>query len=143
MKKILIALVVLMGLSLPASAQIQLNTQAVKVVIPYQMTCSSVQISASAGTEVTGNLTGVSTTTLVTGGKYNSVTIMNLSTTATIYCSHNASVTSSGDLIGWPISYSPVTGPRNWFQWMINPFQKWYCIADGATAVSAQVCLSK
>lgn len=131
--KIMITLAALIAFSLPAKAQQITNAQAVKIVVPYKTVCSSVTIGTTA-TELTGN-TSISTTT----AGISALSVLSFDTANTVYCSDNSGVASSGNLIGWPIAYSPTTGPRAWQSWALSTMQPWYCVASAAN-VSIEVC---
>lgn len=133
MKNAMLAFIALIGLCGPARAQQLTNAQAVKIVVPYKTVCSSVTIGTTA-TEITGNTAVVSTT-----GGISAVAVLNFDTANTVYCSDNSGVASSGNLIGWPIAYTPTTGPRAWQEWGLSTMQPWYCISSGANT-SIQVC---
>lgn len=128
----LILVAALLGLCVPARAQIT-NAQAVKIVVPYKTVCSSVTIGTSP-VEISGN-TGVVSTT----GGISAISVLNFDTANTVYCDDNSGVTSSGNLIGWPIAYSPTTGPRAWQSWALSVMQPWYCVSSGANT-SIMVC---
>lgn len=132
------ALLLLIGLAAaPASAQVQIaNVQAVKFVIPYETDCSSKTIGATA-VNVVHNSTNPATTYAAFAAK-----VTNLSTAETVYCSDNASVTTSGNNIGEAILFSATTVERYWKSWGINPLQPWWCISTGANT-SIMVCRSK
>ena len=131
MKNFIIVLVALIGLALPARAQMT-NAQAVKIVVPYKTTCSSVTIGTSA-VELTGNTTNPTTTAGISAIK-----VVNLSSSATVYSSHNSAVANSGNSIGDPLS--PSSGQANWAEYGISTFQGWYAVAS-ASNVSIIVCL--
>lgn len=133
MKKTLFVLVGLLGIAAPAKAQPLIATQAVRVIVSYSASCSSVTIGVTP-TEVTGNTTVSSTTAGI-----HSIAVLNFSTANTVYCSDNSAVTSSGNNIGWPIAYTPVTGPRAWMSWAIHALHPWYCISSAANT-SIMVC---
>ncbi len=133
MRKLIFVIVAMAGLVVPVKAQQLINAQAVKIVVPYKTSCSSVTIGTSA-TEISGN-----TTLLATTGGISAIAVLNLDTANTVYCSDNSGVTSSGNLIGWPISYTPATGPRSWMEWGLSSMQPWYCVSSGANT-SIEVC---
>lgn len=133
MKKILLALVALIAFSTRSVAQLT-NAQAVKIVVPYKTTCSSVTIGTSA-TELTGNTTSITTTAGISAIK-----VVNLSTTATVYCSQNAAVASSGNSIGDPLF--PSSGQPYFLEWGISTAQGWSCVSS-ASNTSLIVCLVK
>lgn len=135
MKNILLIIAALISLSLPARAQIVVNAQAVKVIVPYQTTCSSVTIGTTP-VEVTGN-TAVPSTSY---GAY-SVKVENLNASNAVFCSQSASVASSGNLIGDDVAAS-AAAPYNFLAWLINPMQSWYCVSAGANT-TIMVCKSK
>lgn len=135
MKKILL-LIAALGLSISSQAATMTNAQAVKLVIPYQTTCSSMTISTTA-TDVSGNTTSITTTAGISN-----IAVLNWDTNNIVYCDEMSTVTSSGNAIGWPIAPSAATGPRNWMSWAISTTQQWYCIASGANT-SIQVCKTK
>lgn len=134
MKKIL-SVAVLMIMASNARAAVLTNAQAVKVVVPYQMTCSSMTLGASAS-EITGN-TSISTST----AGISWVRVVNLDGSNTVYCSHSASVAASGNNIGEPISPSS-SGPKYLIEWRISTGQPWYCIPSAANT-SVIVCKLK
>lgn len=136
MKEFLLALAAIICFSAPAGAQVSTQAQAVKLVLTWEMACSSQTIGTSA-VEMTGN-TSVSSTTAAKSY----IAVMNLDTANTVYCSSNSAVASSGNDIGWPIAPSAASGARNWFQWTIAATQKWYCIASAANT-SIMKCLGR
>ncbi len=132
MKKTIIALVALIGLSVTAKAQSLTNAQAVKIVVPYVTQCSTASISTST-TEVTGNTASVATTYGASAVK-----IVNQDTTNNVCCSDNAGVSCSvGDVIS-----ASVSAPYNWLSWPVSTTQKWYCVASASTA-KALICRVK
>lgn len=113
------------------------NAQAVRIVVPYTTHCASVTISNSTPTELTGN-TSVSTTT----AGISWVSVQNMSTTNTVYCSDNSSVSASGNNIGVIVQKYQLSETENQQDWNISTMQKWYCIASAANT-SINVCTIK
>lgn len=133
--KTILLLVALIGLSLPARAQVMTNAQSVKVVVPYLTTCSSTTIAATAA-DVTGGNTSVSSTT----AGISQIKVTNAHPTATICCGSSSGVTCNTGASTDGEAIAPVSsGQRNFLSWGISTAQKWYCIATVAT-VGATVC---
>lgn len=132
--KYLLLLAALFGFCGSASAQILTNAQAVKIIVPYKTTCSSVTIGTSA-TEITNN-TAVSSTT----AGISAVKVSNLSTTATVCCSHASTVVCTVGNSFYTEPIFPSGGQANFLNWGISTMQGWYCAASAANT-SVSVCL--
>ena len=115
-----------------AGAQGFSNAAPMRIVVPYETSCSSITISSVTPTEVSGN-TIVKATSV--GISFVKVTAQD--TTGTLYCSHMSSVTASGARTGESIPGT--SGVKNWLSWPISPVQLWYCIGS-AVGLTAQVC---
>lgn len=133
MKKSIFVLLAILGLCVPSRAQ-KTNTQAVSLFVQYKTTCSSSTIGTTA-TELTGNTTIISTTAGISAIK-----VSNLSTTATVCCSHANTVvcTVGNSFYSEPIF--PSGGQPNFLNWGISVLQGWYC-AGSAAGVPISVCL--
>lgn len=106
------------------------------VIVPT--TCLKLAISTSAPTEVTGNASTIATSSAVW-----SVMVMNLDTSASIFCSNDAAVssTASSAHYGVPILAQPsASSPFNFMGWVIGMLEPWYCVSAGASSTQAQVC---
>lgn len=133
MKNTLLILVALIGLCIPARAQIHVDAQSVKTIVPNKMSCSSTTLATSA-TEITGNSAVLP---LATPGVYE-VLVMTLSSSATSYFSDNAAVATSGNLIGAPV-YPVVSGQPAFVSFTINPTQLFYGVS-GTAGQSVMIC---
>lgn len=136
MKKIVFAALALISLcGSSKAAQPTISAQPVKVIVPTQTTCSSMTITTTP-TEVTGNTTVISTTY----GAF-AVKVTNMDSSKNVCCSHSASVSCSGNLIGDVIAPTGAP-PYYWSSWGISSMEPWYCVSSGANT-SINVCLAK
>ncbi len=136
MKKLCLFLLMVAGLSISARAQSLTQAQPVKVIVPYQTTCSSATIGATP-VEMTGNTTAANTSASIY-----TIKVENISQTNAVYCSQLATVASSGNSIGDLVAAYSGTGAWPSQTWIINAFQPWYCVAAGANT-SVMVCKQK
>lgn len=118
-------------------AQIQSNAQAVKVVVPSLSTTTAITLNTSSPIEVTGNLAYVTTLgfPINTGALVYTVTIWNNDTTNDVFCSNDSAVAATGTThLGVNIKHGSATA-SNKETFVIQPNEKWFCIAGGGTPV--------
>jgi len=126
------AVLVLAFCSLPAAAATLTNAQAVKVVVPYTTSCSSVTIGVSA-VEMTGNTANVTTTAGISAIK-----VSNLSASATVCCSDKSTIVCTVGNANYMEPIFPSTVQPYFDAWAISTSEPWYCAASAAnTSVSA------
>lgn len=121
MKKILLALFVMVALSLTAKAEQASN---VVTVLRSSATCNGANINNAAATALF-----VDTKTAHTF-----VFIYNEDGAATIYCSEKSNVTTSGGLRGFRI------GPGAGINFTLPLFINWYCRSGGGAPTPAMIC---
>ena len=126
MKNALLALVALVGLGISAQAQIHVDAQATRTIVPNKTSCSSTTLAASA-TEITGN---VAVAPFTTPGVYE-IQVMTLSSSATAYFSDNVAVSTFNAQIGVPV-YPSVSGQPSFVPFVINPTQLFYGVSGTA-----------
>jgi len=124
MKSLALAILTVLAMSHGAKAQTMTNASPVKLVVPYQTTCSSVTLLSATPVELTGN-----TSVVTTSAGMSWVKVTNLDATATVFCSHSASVSASGSNIGDPVCSTTVNPHNNRQDWRISTSQKWYCVS--------------
>lgn len=136
MRKILLALVALIGLAASSSATTT-TAQAVRQLAPNSVQCSSVTIGLTA-VEISGNQASSTATAAVS-----QLDLFPIQST-NVYCSHSSSVSAavgnanigvpipglSAVAQAYPVGYGPTT-------FIINPTQPFYCIgfASGGALV--------
>lgn len=134
MNKFILALIVMLGFCIPVQAQTLTNAQAVKLIVPYKTTCSSMTIGTSA-TEMTGNTAVVSTTAGISALK-----VSNLSSSASVCCSSANTVVCTVGSSFYVEPIFPSAAQPNFLNWAISTSQPWYCAASAANS-PVSVCL--
>lgn len=130
MRKTLLVIVALLGLSIPAKAQSITNAQAVWSAVKYQTTCSSTTVGLSA-VEMTGN-----TSTHTTTGGISWIKITNANQFASVCCSSSTNVTCNTGALGDGdeiAKRTAITAQPNSLSWSISTMQQWFCIATLAS----------
>lgn len=135
MKKMLFALLAIIGMAVPAKAQSPVTNEipirgpevvtAVVETLSSTDTVRGIDISNSAGTSVV----------ISTSAGYRFVAVQNLDATANIYCAERSNVTSNNasNLVGIKITPGTLT------YFSIRAFTDFFCINDGASSKRAAI----